>query len=189
MAKTYLFDIGDVLWFYRSSLKKLLEHWAKIDNVTYEEMYTDYKSYYKQLETNQLTLPNRYLPAVKQIYTEENFQEHLNQPLLDYIGQLRKTNQVGFLSNAENFFYPYIQQKFLPYFDFGYASWELGIEKPDPQIYFKTLELQHLQPKDVIFIDDTPKNIIAAQNIGIQSVIYVTNSSLIRELNKHRHRT
>lgn len=184
MRKIFLFDLGNVVWFYKSSLEKLLCRWADLRGISYEQMLSEYKSYYKQFEINQRFLEDRYRPALDEIYTEDNFHQNLNLTVFNLISDLRKITKVGFLSNAENFLYPYIQEKFLPYFDFGYASWQLGLEKPDPAIFLKTLELQHLKPEDVIFIDDVEANIDSAESLGIKSILFQNNPQLISELKK-----
>lgn len=184
MVTTFLFDIGNVVWFYKSSLERVISRWAQIKGVSYEEFRAEYKTYYKQFEVNQKILEDIYFPALDEIYTEKNFQQNLNLPVLNFISDLRKIAKVGFLSNAENFFYPYIQQKFLPYFDFGYCSWQFGLEKPNPEIYQKTLELQNLNPQDVTFIDDTQANIDTAQSLGIKSILFVDNQQFLSELRK-----
>jgi len=193
MPKVFLFDIGNVLWQYRSSLDRLYHSWALICNLTTDEFREKYKSYYKYLETNEKSFSDfinflgfsdttPFISALELIYTPDNFTHNLNQPLLNLITDLRSITKVGYLSNAENFFYPYIQQQFDPYFDFGYSSWQLGLDKPDPAVYLKTLELQQLKPDDVVFIDDTAKNIDSAQSLGIKSILFQNNQQLLSEL-------
>ena len=55
-----------------------------------------------------------------------------------------------------------------------YLSYELKVMKPDERIYRLMLESEKVAPSQVLFIDDGPKNIVAARQIGI-NVIQATN--------------
>lgn len=193
MITTLLFDINNVVWFHQAFQKRLFQRWSEISHLSYDNFYDKYVSFYKFLETNEKTLddlvvylnqsdPSLYWQALTDIYHHPSFDHYLNQPLLNLITRLRAIIKVGYLSNAENFYYEYIHQKVESYFDFGYSSWQLKIDKPNPQIYLKTLELQHLKPEEVIFIDDTPKNIASAESLGIKSILFVDNQSLLSSL-------
>ncbi|MFD3407814.1 HAD family phosphatase [Aquirufa sp. HETE-83D] len=52
-----------------------------------------------------------------------------------------------------------------------YYSFEMGLVKPDPAIYWKVLSEQGLTPREVLFFDDNVANINSAKNIGIQSYL------------------
>lgn len=60
------------------------------------------------------------------------------------------------------------------YLDSMYLSYELKVMKPDERIYRLMLESEKVAPSQVLFIDDGPKNIAAARQIGI-NVIQATN--------------
>jgi putative hydrolase of the HAD superfamily len=51
-------------------------------------------------------------------------------------------------------------------------SWALGVIKPEPAIYLRTLELLEAEPADVVFVDDRPVNVAAARALGIRAVDY-----------------
>lgn len=193
MRPTFLFDIGDVIWFYRPLSAVLHQRWADLCHLSLEEFNQLYHDYYTQFEDNSSTLndfvtlhgfpdPSQFYSCLDQVFQPQEFNRFLNLPILALISDLRRLGRVGFLSNAENFFYPYIQQHLVPFFDFGYTSWELGVRKPNPQIYQQVLSRQNLSPSQVIFIDDTQKNVDSAQNLGIKSIKFDNNQQLINSL-------
>ncbi len=53
-----------------------------------------------------------------------------------------------------------------------YISGDLGIRKPDPQIYAHLLSDLHADPGRVVFVDDRTKNLDPAAELGIQTVHY-----------------
>ncbi len=60
----------------------------------------------------------------------------------------------------------------MPRFDFLFLSSEMGMVKPDAEIYETVLKAIALPPESVLFIDDKPENIEAARRSGMQGLIY-----------------
>lgn len=56
--------------------------------------------------------------------------------------------------------------------------------KPDPAAFDKFLSQFQLDPNNLIFIDDKPKNILAARRCGITGIRFVTACQCRRELQK-----
>lgn len=194
MIKTVIFDIGNVVWRYQDKLDQLKQKWADICHTSLSDFHHIYSQYYKTMETGENTLDDfvgsinqssnlqLFKQAVDEIYLSPDFDSYLIPGTLDIIGQLRQKFSVGYLSNAENYLYPYIQQRMEQYFDFGYCSWQLGIRKPDPEIFTKVLSLHHLQAPQTIFVDDVEKNIIGAKSVGLNAIHFLNPPQLLSEL-------
>lgn len=60
-----------------------------------------------------------------------------------------------------------------------FVSYELGLLKPDVEIYKLVLEKLTAKPEEVIFVDDKLKNVEAAKSIGIKGIVF--NKDTIRE--------
>ena len=54
-------------------------------------------------------------------------------------------------------------------FDAFYLSHEIGLRKPNPNIYEYVLDQQNLKAEDCLFIDDTKENTDAAANLGFHT--------------------
>ena len=54
-------------------------------------------------------------------------------------------------------------------FEKAYFSFRMGLRKPDPQIFLKILDENHLNPEETLFIDDAPENIEAARKLNIRA--------------------
>lgn len=63
----------------------------------------------------------------------------------------------------------------VPYFAGWYISGDLGLRKPDPKIYVHLLRDLDVHPSRVIFVDDRAKNLDAAAELGIQTVLFDFN--------------
>lgn len=57
-----------------------------------------------------------------------------------------------------------------------------GVAKPDPRAYLLALEGLRCEPDEVLFIDDKPRNIHAAVELGIPSVLFTDAAALEQEL-------
>src|SRR5262249_38960673 len=66
--------------------------------------------------------------------------------------------------------------KLEPCFQAWYISGDLGCRKPDLEIYQKMLDDLAVEPFDVCFVDDRPKNLHPAARLGINTVCYAPES-------------
>ena len=53
-----------------------------------------------------------------------------------------------------------------------FLSYDLGLLKPDPEIYKVVLQKLNAQSSEVVFIDDQPRNVEAAQKLGITGIVF-----------------
>lgn len=56
-----------------------------------------------------------------------------------------------------------------PYFEKVYFSSDIGMRKPDAEIFEFVLKENNLNPDKTLFIDDTEQHILGAKKIGIQT--------------------
>ncbi len=107
----------------------------------------------------------------------------INTKLLDYIRETLQSNcKLGLLTNIHSSMLERIMQDKLELFDFIFTSSDLGLVKPDPQIYVSILEKLDFDPTDIMFIDDTPKNIDVANTFGIRGVVYENTEQVIEQV-------
>jgi putative hydrolase of the HAD superfamily len=97
------------------------------------------------------------------------------QAKLDYILELRKSYRVCLLSNTNPFIFDWAQTvAFSPagrpigdYFDKLYASYRIGLTKPDPRIFEYMLNDSGMQASETLFVDDGEKNTASARSLGM----------------------
>ena len=63
------------------------------------------------------------------------------------------------------------------------ASHILGLAKPTPEAFHGVCRILAVDPKDVLFIDDTERNVAAAKELGMTSTQYTSFSDLRQTLN------
>lgn len=71
---------------------------------------------------------------------------------------------------------------FVPHTDGGIFSCHVRLTKPDPAIYRLLLTRYGLTPQECVFLDDTPRNINAAEALGIHGIVFQTLSQAKNEL-------
>lgn len=64
----------------------------------------------------------------------------------------------------------------------AYYSHELGLRKPDPNIYKRVIDLQNLNPTRTLFFDDRNENINMAQDFGIQAILVEYSDQILDQL-------
>lgn len=102
--------------------------------------------------------------------------EHdLDNDLVRYINKLRKKGIKCYLAtNQEKYRISYMLKEmgFSKLFDKVYASVHLGHRKPDLEFFAKVMDDLDFKKNEVLFWDDTPENIEAARQFGINAELY-----------------
>jgi putative hydrolase of the HAD superfamily len=107
--------------------------------------------------------------------------------------KLAKKYRLFLLSNTNVIHFHQYNNDLLNQFGFGlnslfekaYYSFEMGLRKPDPEIFEQVLEESNLNPFETLFIDDLDKNIDVAGRMGINTIwIDVKNGNdIVEKLN------
>jgi glucose-1-phosphatase len=109
-----------------------------------------------------------------------------------YLEELKKYFRIFLLSNTNEIH----KIKFHRIFekDFGYSfydlferifySYEIGLRKPNPQIYIQVLNDAGIIAGETLFIDDMDENIQAAQSLGILT-LHIQPETLIENLTRY----
>jgi glucose-1-phosphatase len=112
--------------------------------------------------------------------------DRLDSTLVNHIKDFRSKMRTAILSNA----WDNARSAFINDYLFGEAfdeiiiSAEVGLKKPDPEIYILATKLLDVTPENMIFIDDFPQNVAAAAAIGIRSILFTSTSQVVQETNK-----
>ena len=71
---------------------------------------------------------------------------------------------------------------FFQWFDQVFNSFHMGKSKQDPTIFDDIAEELHVNPEQILFIDDGSENIERARIKGLQTLLYKDQASFIKEL-------
>jgi putative hydrolase of the HAD superfamily len=101
--------------------------------------------------------------------------ERVDTDLIDYIEDLHRTYKTAILSNANRGVINRVIGTYLNngIFDEVIVSADVGMAKPDPQIYKLVTDSLHVDADECIYIDDRKSFVNIASGLGMQSVLYV----------------
>jgi len=74
--------------------------------------------------------------------------------------------------------------RFHKLFDVVSFSFTDGVLKPDREAFIKVMQKFPAKPGECLFIDDSPVNIKAAQELGIKTILFTSAGDLEKELHK-----
>lgn len=123
-----------------------------------------------------LGLPQAQLPEFFQRFCSA---DQIDQELIAYIRKLRHQYRVALLSNASDNIRQLLTQTWgvANAFDEIIISAEVGMLKPDAQIYHLAVDRLGIKPQEAIFIDDIFENVQAARNAGLQAIHFINPES------------
>jgi epoxide hydrolase-like predicted phosphatase len=110
--------------------------------------------------------------------------DRLDADLVGKIRSLRPRYKTALLSNAWSDLRRYLEDewKIADAFDELIISAEAGMAKPEPEIFRLALSRLCVQPDQVVFVDDFPANIEAAQALGLNTVHFRSADQAAAEL-------
>lgn len=103
---------------------------------------------------------------------------------LDMLLKIRRHYSVNLLSNTNSIHWQQACDDFFRYrglgvadfFDNVYLSFEMGVEKPAPELYAKVAEGLQVAPGEILFFDDSEVNCEAARQCGFRSLLAPAHS-------------
>ncbi|PPJ33711.1 hypothetical protein C5E45_05140 [Nocardia nova] len=104
-----------------------------------------------------------------------------NMELIEYAARLRPRFRTGLLSNSfvgarerESAAY-----RFEELVDDIVYSHEVGMAKPNPEIYLLACHRLGVQPSEAVFVDDSEVAVSGAESVGITAVLHESNARTI----------
>lgn len=110
----------------------------------------------------------------------------IDKNLIEYIKKLKLKYKIAICSNtAPRIFRETLQTNGIEdLFDVVVSSSEVGMVKPNPDIYWHTLKELDVEPEEALFIDDRESNLEGARAVGIRTLLYKNFEQFITDLKK-----
>ena len=194
MIKTIIFDLGGVV--VGSFGKELVENASKvlrIESTELRELMTKYEPELQTGKIDHIEFWKKILAEKKKDIPEEELKDlwlkpymekvTVNQDVINLITQLRKNYFVGCISNAQEPHNSYNRSRGLfDNFDLCLLSNEVGIRKPDKEIFELYLDQTGFSADETIFVDDEEELQINAKNMGVHIIHFTTVPDLKTKL-------
>ncbi len=175
-----LFDLGGVLVDFvgperlsnmlngRFSLHQVRQLWPKSPSLTKFELGKVSPEVFAEDFTSEWSLsisPEDFL---------KEFSTWSRAPLsgaLSLLDELQDVATLACLTNMNSAYWERVRDEmgFGSKLDRCYASHEIGLLKPDPKVYEYVISDLSCEPAEVLFFDDTKKNVDAAEALGIRA--------------------
>jgi HAD superfamily hydrolase (TIGR01509 family) len=187
-----VFDIGNVLlrWDPRHLYRKVFSDEAGRERFLSGALAMSFiaetdiaPSFSAAIEARAAAFPN---DAVALHLFDARWSETLDGPIEENVALLRRLKGAGArvhaLSNFahEKFALTAEAYPFLRLFDVAVISGHEGVAKPDRRIFELLVERTGRAPGELLFVDDSPGNVEAAQAFGLEAVLYTPEVDLAR---------
>jgi putative hydrolase of the HAD superfamily len=104
-----------------------------------------------------------------------------NQPMLKAVEQAQEVGvPTGLISNS--WVMDHYTEEIRDLFDVVVISAEVGLHKPQPEIYRLAAEQIGVEPEDCVFVDDLRENCEGAEAVGMTAVLYRDADEAIAKL-------
>lgn len=194
--KAVIFDIGNVVLYFNNHIvsRRLSELTGLPEKRLYEYVFGLYNEMELDLgSTPAITFlesikkefePMLELDQIRHIFSDI-FLENLK--VSNLIRQLKGKIPLLAITNTNESHFEFIGEHFpiLNLLDRLIASFQLGLKKPHPGIYFESLKFTKALPQECLFIDDQEKNITPAHLLGFKTHLYRNYENLVYTLQKH----
>lgn len=104
----------------------------------------------------------------------------INRDTVEVIKALKGKYKVGLLSNAQAEWLEdiFVREDLHGLFDLEVISGRVRATKPSVEIYRIALERLNVTADEAVFIDDNPKNVAAAETLGIHGIVFESADKL-----------
>ena len=178
MINTIIFDFGDI--FINLDKQATIDGFKKLGLLEWNE---DLNQLNMQFEKGEITEDDFLLGIQKQIPTASLVEilESWNSILLDFplyrlefLQKLSKKYRLFLLSNTDSIHIETFEKEtgisfysdFYQCFEKVYFSFEIGMRKPDAEIFNYLIQKHELSVKNTLFVDDKKENTDSASSLG-----------------------
>lgn len=188
---TIIFDFGGVL--INIDYLKTIEEFKKLGIPDFEERYSqaEQNSLFSDIETGKISAKEfidellKFLPSgISQDQVVDAWNAMiLDVPLssIEVLKSLQGKYRLFLLSNTNEIHIPIALNEwkktsevdFYSCFEHVYLSHEIGLRKPNKEIFKFVCDAQNIQPENALFIDDSLQHINGAKGIGL-NVFHLT---------------
>ena len=193
--KAIVFDFGGVIEIseYGNPLQKVADtvgvsindfqkeyfkynHLSNVDCLPWEETVA--------IVASHLTDSEDKIRQSRQIILDFITSRKINKELVGFFSILRRQNYkiAIFSNNSTRLRQQLIDEKIMGLIDEAVISAEIGFQKPRREAFDVLFQKLSLQPKEVIFIDDTSKSLENAEEIGYTPILFQGNAKLRKDL-------
>jgi HAD superfamily hydrolase (TIGR01509 family) len=189
-----VFDIGNVLvrWNPRNLFRKTMKDEARMERFLGTALSMDFVALTDIVADFSKAVAERakaFPEFARELHLfDERWVETLGEPIEENVALLRRLKAAGrpvyAISNFATVKFAIARQMFdfLNEFDDAVISGHVGVMKPDPRIFEILFERVGRRPEELVFVDDSLRNIEAARALGMPAIQFRPDVDLRSEL-------
>lgn len=191
--RAIIFDIGDVLVFHDNALlcRNLVARYGLQAEALHRFIFQS--EYGRRAALGQLTAAEMHegfcrefgvSPKYRDFVRDFNSHFSPNTSIASLIHSLGGRYRLLTLSNTNPVHVEYMREHFsiLDAFDDLLLSCEIGLGKPQPEIYAEAVRRSGFRAEECLFTDDIPAYVEAARAAGLQGIVFTDTPAFEREL-------
>jgi len=129
----------------------------------------------------ELGLPPTARSILERVYTEDCY---IDRVMLAYARGMRRTHRTALLTNFPARVHYLMRDVWYAdgCFDHIVASCDVKLLKPDPRIYHLALNRLEATAAETVFVDDTPENVTAAEDMGMKAILFESRGQVLADM-------
>ncbi len=153
---------------------------SSVENKLWDMGEIDDDTFYTFL-LKELNMPMEKKSVLRKFVLEDFY---IDQEILAYTKKIRKSFTTVLLTNFPAHMHDFMKTDWIVdgAFDHIIASCDVKLLKPDPAIYTLTLARIGCRAEETVFIDDQEINVKTAQKLGINGIVYQSQTQAINDL-------
>ena len=188
--KGVIFDLGNVLFTWSSETSTNIP--AKmIRNIVSSPIWMRYECGLIEQNTCYRQIAQQYsiqASVVAEAFSQVRDSLKSNNAMISFIHDLKAKSQgavkIFAMSNVAKEDYAVFSSKIADWsiFNHIFTSGHAGMRKPNLDFYRHVLREVELSPEETLFIDDKMENVMAARSLGIDSILFDSNVTVVNTL-------
>ena len=191
MIKAIMFDLGGVMLKNKvEAVYKRLSKKLNVDFDSFKKLQKNHKNEmlsgkisakdFAEIIKNHFNLKVNVLEKWKEGYFEVM---PVNNELIEFVEELKKNYVVGIISNVPELHAQINKERgVFSHFEPALISCDIGLVKPQKEIFELALEKLGLKAEECIFIDDRTEHLDVPKKMGFKTINYKNNKQLKKEL-------
>jgi len=139
------------------------------------------------LQTKELLGLKLSYASFEPIWNDIFFLTAKNRLVFGLVNKLRARYKIALLSNINILHYEYLKKNIPVFgvFDEVFLSFQLGLIKPDKEIYNLVIRQLQASPDEIFYTDDRPELVESARSLGICGHVFTDFNQLVSDLEKN----
>ncbi|WP_417609420.1 HAD family hydrolase [Owenweeksia hongkongensis] len=197
MIKNIIFDFGAVLIPIDESLT-----WSAFEKLGAKDELKNQQKIFQKYEKGEIST-SEFLKKIQPFFFRKIYPPELGnawnamlktlpEERVNFLKRLKKNYRIFLLSNTNELHINHIKKEaglfsykqFISQFENVHYSYEMGMRKPDAEIFEKVLKDNNLVAEETFYIDDGKKHIKTAKSLGIETWHFKPEEDDINDLGK-----